>query len=88
MLIGEDRRERGALISALAGEDTPAAIAGLRAGDIIQKLDDQPISDMGDLMRKIGSIAAGTKLNIEIRRDGRPMRLQVTIGSKPPTGEE
>ncbi len=83
LFTGEDHRQRGALVTGLAGNDTPAAAGGLQAGDIIEQLDDQPIADMGHLMRLVGNLPAGTQVNLGVRRDNQQRTFKVVIGARP-----
>jgi len=83
LLVGENHRERGAMIAALAGKETPAAIAGLLAGDVVQRINKETIKDTGHLMLKVADLSPGTKIDMEIRRDGKPLEFQVVIGARP-----
>lgn len=83
-LSGTNHRLRGALVEALASADSPAAAAGLQAGDVITSLDGLALSDMGHLMRVVGDLAAGEKIEVEIIRDGTKRHVSVTIGKRPP----
>jgi len=81
--FGVDYRVRGAVITAIAGEDSPAARAGARAGDIILRLDNQAIKDVGHLMRMAGNLAAGTGVVLDVRRGDETIALKVTVGARP-----
>jgi len=83
LFVGENHRERGALIASLAGKESPAAIAGLLAGDVVQRINNDTIKDMGHLMRKVADLSPGTKVDMEIRRDGKLVTFQVVIGTRP-----
>jgi len=83
LFVGENHRQRGALVTSLAGNDSPAAIAGLRAGDIIEQVDREPIADMGHLMRMIGDKPAGTNIHVQLRRGNQPLSMGVVIGARP-----
>jgi serine protease Do len=83
LVIGDNHLQRGALITSLAGNESPAAVAGLRAGDIVQRINQELITDMGHLMRKIADLPAGTKIALDIQRNNQPLQVQVTIGARP-----
>ncbi|MGV3485121.1 MAG: S1C family serine protease [Planctomycetaceae bacterium] len=83
LFTGEDHRQRGALVTSLAGNESPAAVAGLLAGDIIERVDQIAISDMGHLMRIVGSLSAGSKIQIDVRRGEKPLVFSVVIGARP-----
>ena len=56
-------------------EDSPAARAGLRAGDLIVGVGGQPVARAGDLQRQMIGADIGRPLEVEILRDGRISRL-------------
>jgi S1-C subfamily serine protease len=56
-------------------EDSPAARAGLRAGDLIVAVGGEPVLKAGDLQGRMIGAALGTPLEIEVLRDGRLVRL-------------
>ncbi len=61
---------------------TPAAEAGLKPGDVITKLDGQPIEDASDLTRRIGSFKPGDKVELTYLRDGADKTASVTLASQ------
>ncbi|HET8875167.1 MAG TPA: Do family serine endopeptidase [Casimicrobiaceae bacterium] len=70
----------GALVGTVE-ENSPAAKAGFRTGDVIRKIDNEPVGDSTDVTSRIGNMAPGTKVNVEVWRDGKPVALTATIGS-------
>jgi serine protease Do len=70
----------GALVGTVE-EDSPAAKAGFKTGDVIRKIDGQPVTDATDVTERIGNMSPGEKANIEVWRDGKPVTLTATIGS-------
>ncbi|WP_295582059.1 DegQ family serine endoprotease [uncultured Lamprocystis sp.] len=63
--------------------DGPAAGTELQPGDVILKAGDQPIKDYKDLPKLIADTKAGTRLNLELVRGGKPLSVTVTIGAMP-----
>ena len=61
-------------------DDTPAARAGIQAGDLIIRLDDTPVKGMnlGDAV-KIMRGKAGTKIVLTLIREGEQKPLKITI---------
>jgi len=59
--------------------DAPGAKAGLKVGDVITEVNGQKVNDAGSLQVLIGEHAPGTKVNLQILRDGKPMSLPVTV---------
>jgi S1-C subfamily serine protease len=56
-------------------EDSPAARAGLRPGDLIVEVGGQPISKAKELQGHMVGAAIGRPLEIELLRDGRLLRM-------------
>jgi len=73
---------RGALISR-AQEDGPAYAAGLRAGDVVLRFNNQEVRDMRSLPRIVADTRVGTEVPVVIWRDGREETVQVTLGELP-----
>jgi len=70
---------QGALVAQVM-EDSPAEKAGLKRGDVIQRLDDQAVGKVADLRNRIAMTPPGTKVRLTVLRDGKPRQLTVTIG--------
>jgi serine protease Do len=60
---------------------TPAAEAGLQAGDVITKLNGQEVKDAGDLTREIGMMKPGDKVQLTYMRNGAEKTADVTLTS-------
>ena len=61
----------------------PAALAGLRGGDVLLRLNDEPITNQLDLRNREASIAPGTKVRLAGLRDGTPFTIEVTLQERP-----
>jgi serine protease Do len=70
----------GALVGTVE-KDSPAEKAGFKAGDVIRKIDGVAMIDSTDVTSRIGNTAPGTKLNVEVWREGKPVDLAVTVGT-------
>jgi serine protease Do len=70
----------GALVGTVE-KDSPADKAGFKTGDIIRKIDGVAMTDSTDVTSRIGNMAPGTKVNVEVWREGKPVTLTATIGS-------
>ena len=70
----------GALVAQVE-PDSAAARAGIKAGDVIQKYNGNPIGDAGQLSVQVNATAPGEKATLDIIRDGKPMSVTATIGS-------
>jgi|HubBroStandDraft_1064217.scaffolds.fasta_scaffold00257_25 serine protease Do len=69
----------GALV-AQVNEDSPAAKAGVKVGDLIEKFDGKPIEKMRDLPRIVAETGIGKKVDLVILRDGKTLTLATTVG--------
>ena len=69
-------REGAVRVAGLQG-DGPAVQAGLREGDVILALDDQPVAGIDDLYRLLSADRLDVPCRIELLRDGRRMTIDV-----------
>jgi serine protease Do len=76
--LGLDKAQ-GALIASV-NTDGPADKAGIQAGDIITKFDNEPIDDMRDLPRLVAAAPINTNTPITVWREGKEKTLSVTLG--------
>jgi serine protease Do len=83
--LGLDSR-RGALVADVQ-PDSPAAKAGLKNGDVITALNGEKIDDANRLTFAVGAAAPGTKLNLEVVRDGDVKKLTATATERPGAGK-
>jgi serine protease Do len=72
----------GALVAQVEA-GSPAMKARLKAGDLILAVNGQHVKDQTDLVRKIGALAPGADVNLEILRDGSHQTMTVTLGNAP-----
>ena len=72
---------KGAIV-AEAMPGTPAAEAGLKAGDVITKLNGQVVEDASDLTRRIGSFKPSDKVELTYMRDGAEKTAQITLADQ------
>jgi Do/DeqQ family serine protease len=77
-------QEKGLLIMKVM-PDSPAAKAGLRAGDVIAKLDGKPLSDANQLQQMVESRTVGSTLNLEVSRNQNNRAIAVRLGELPAT---
>jgi serine protease Do len=70
----------GALVASVV-KDGPADHAGIEPGDVILKLNGQPLKSSEELPVQIASIAPGTSVNLEIWRNHATRAISVKLGS-------
>lgn len=63
-------------------ENSPAGKAGLKAGDVITKLNDTQIDSGPTLIGTIWTYKPGDKVKITYKRDGKESTTEVTLGSR------
>jgi len=68
----------GVLVSSVDA-DGPAAKAGMKAGDVILKVEGSAIEDGGDLREAVDKAEGGKEVTVTVQRDGRPLDLKVTL---------
>jgi serine protease Do len=68
----------GAIVAAVE-RDSPAQRAGLRAGDVMIALDDTPLRDADDFVRRISAAPPGSPLAVTIQRNGRSQTLRMIV---------
>jgi serine protease Do len=76
------KAQKGALVNS-AQASTPAAKAGLRAGDVVTTVNGQQVSDARELSRTIASLKPGTKVEVGYLREGSQRTATVELGSLP-----
>lgn len=69
----------GALVADVEN-DTPAARAGVKRGDIIIKFNDEVVHDEHELPEMVAQTAIGKTVPLEVVRDGKHLTLQVRVG--------
>ena len=82
-IIGGNLQVRGAVVSGLTNENSPAALAGLKLGDHILTVDSEDVRDLPHLMRLIGGSLAGADITLELVRQGTPLTVTVVLGARP-----
>jgi S1-C subfamily serine protease len=76
--LGLDRVQ-GAWIETVYAE-TPAAAAGLRANDVILRLDNTPIRNENHLINMISALPPGQRVQLQVWRSRQTLTLDATIG--------
>jgi serine protease Do len=76
------KQARGALV-AEPQENSPAAKAGIKSGDVIVSLNGEPVPDARTLARRISSMPPNTAVKIGVYRNGREEILSMMLGELP-----
>src|SRR5205085_1818267 len=71
---------------AIVGDVTPGAPgakAGLKTGDVITAIDGKRVQGSDDLTMDVISHSPGSTVGLDIVRNGQPMKINVTLGTRP-----
>ncbi|MEO8935947.1 MAG: DegQ family serine endoprotease, partial [Burkholderiaceae bacterium] len=71
-------RAQGAAVSSVE-DASPAAKAGLEAGDVILRIDGRVIEGSADLSRTIRSVKPGTRVMVNVWRNGKTRDVPITV---------
>ncbi|MEA5602160.1 HhoA/HhoB/HtrA family serine endopeptidase [Nostoc sp. UHCC 0252] len=66
---------------------SPASTAGLRVGDVIKSINNQPVTKIDQVQRLVENSKIGTPLPIEVERNGQIVQVEVRPAPLPATRE-
>jgi serine protease Do len=69
---------QGVLVRAVL-ENTPAQKAGIKAGDVITRLDGMPVAAPGELSNAVREASAKRTYSVDLMRDRKPVTVTVTV---------
>ena len=73
---------------AKAYEDNPAYEAGIRQGDVITRVNGVKVSSSRDLTMTIANLRVGSKVNVDVIRQGKDKTFTVKLGERPDSVED
>ena len=76
----------GALVAAVQ-DGSPAARAGVKAGDIITHYDGQKVATSADLPKLVAATAVGRQVPVTVVREGKKVALNVTVAQMDEPGQ-
>ena len=76
------KSNKGALVADIVA-GSPAAKAGLKEGDVITALNGEPVTDSNNLKNQVSAFAPGTKLNLDVLREGKTEQITATTTERP-----
>jgi len=74
--------KKGAIVSEVKGDDSPAARAGLKAGDVIVGFNGQPVDSDTTLVRLVADVRPGQVVEVQYYRDGELKSTEVELGTR------
>jgi serine protease Do len=75
-------KDRGELIARVEPGEA-AAKAGLRAGDVVVRVNGAEVNPETTLSRLIANVAPGQGARLDVIRDGRPQTINAVVGTRP-----
>lgn len=78
-------RTQGVIVTGVL-QQGPAALAGLKPGDVIVSINNQPIRDVNSLLAIVSGLTPGSTLPMEVERRDGTATLQVTPAKRPMGG--
>jgi putative serine protease PepD len=79
--VNQNFNGNGAQIQGGVVPDGPAAVAGLRVGDVVISLGGQPIASAYALLDAVRSLPPGTRVSVSFTRHGQTLHTGLTLGS-------
>ncbi len=76
--------DNGGLVIAKVVPDGPAEKVGVKTGDIIVAINDQPAAVPRVVSKQISAADPGSDVKLRLQRDGAPLEVHVTAGVRPP----
>jgi len=88
--VGEDMaaalglpKDRGEFVQRVE-DDGAAAKAGIKRGDVVTKVNGKDVTPQQTLSYIVANTKPGTRIPIEVVRDGKTMTLNAVVGTRPP----
>lgn len=78
---------RGALVTRVV-PNSPAASAGVKAGDVVVRLGGRPVRGSDDYVARVVNTPVGTPLDVEVLTDGMIKRFSLTVAELAPRPPE
>ncbi|MCC2670019.1 MAG: HtrA protease/chaperone protein [Armatimonadetes bacterium] len=73
------RAPEGGALAETVSPDSPAARAQMKDGDVIVKFGDRQVTSFTDLEKAVAATRPGSTVPVEVIRDGKQVRLNVTV---------
>ena len=84
----DSKKEHGLAVVGAVAAGSPAATAGLRRGDTIQRIDTTPVDSIAEVLAIVSTRSPGQPVSLQIRRGRHHATLSVTLGSSTVTADQ
>jgi YidC/Oxa1 family membrane protein insertase len=81
--LDETNADGSGCLVRVVGTGTPAALAGLQSGDIIESFNTQPVKRASDYRIALGKTRPQQQATLGVKRDGKTKSLVATLGRRP-----
>src|SRR3546814_684005 len=79
-------RNRGEFVQTVQ-DDGAAAKAGIEPGDVVTAINGKPVTSEQTLSFLVANIAPGSRIPVDLIRNGQQRRVMVTVGKRPSEAE-
>jgi serine protease Do len=83
LAAGMGREKAGGALVASVVEDSPAERAGLRPGDVILSFENEEITDVKSLTRRVAAAGPSSEIELEVWRGGKTVEIELDLGESP-----
>lgn len=73
---------KGLFVESLTTDDSPAAAAGIQAGDVMTELNGRPVRNNGELSQILGNLKPQTEIPVKVYRDEGVVALRIKIADR------
>ncbi len=88
MALSAREPDRAGVVISSVLRGSPAAVQGLRVGDVVIGINDGRVQEPGEMARQIAELGAGSRANLMLERAGQPHLLAIELGENPgPEGQ-
>jgi hypothetical protein len=79
---GEFPEAQGIFVNSLMSDDSPAALAGIQAGDLLTELNDRHVRNDSELSQVMNALKAGDEVPVKVYRDGATISSRIKIADR------
>ena len=75
--------EKGVLVVKVM-PNSPAAAGGIKSGDLVQSINEQPIRTTDDVQQAVEAARPGGMITVQVKQQGKPRSLRITLSKLDP----